>query len=121
MLASTSKSTANQPTESEDRVPESKQEGQGKKAPKCIQPVPVSSGDRKHQIAKKSRISQMAYPDRVNLADATPLYPTTSIKLCWTGVTPEMFTTDSRKVVPRYPYIGVSSTFQARPHRNVTI
>ena len=36
----------------------------------------------------------MTYPDRVKLADATPLYPTTSVKLCWTRVTPEMFATD---------------------------
>ena len=93
-LVSTSKSTANQPPESEDKVPESKQESQGKKAPKWIKPVPVSSGNHKHQITKESRISQMAYPDRIKLADATPLYLTTSIKLCWTGVTPEMFTTD---------------------------
>ena len=94
VLTSTSKSTANQPPVSEDKVPESKQESQGKKAPKWIKPVPVSSGDCKHQIAKKSHISQMAYPDHVKLADATSLYPITSIKLCWTGVTPKMFTTD---------------------------
>ena len=33
----------------------------------------------------------MAYPDVKKLKDATSLFPTTSIKLCWTGVTIEMF------------------------------
>ena len=36
----------------------------------------------------------MTYPDHMKLADATPLYPTTSVKLCWTGVMPEMFAAD---------------------------
>ena len=36
----------------------------------------------------------MTYADCVKLADATPLYPTTSVKLCWTRVTPEMFAAD---------------------------
>ena len=93
-LVSTSKFTTNQPPESKDKVPVSKPEGQGKKSPKQIKPVPTSSGNHKHEIAKKSHVSQMTYPDRMKLADATPLYPTTSIKLCWTGVTPEMFAAD---------------------------
>ena len=93
-LVSTSKFTTNQPPESKDKVPVSKPEGQGKKAPKWIKPVPASSGDCKHEIAKKSHVSWMTYPDRVKLADAAPLYLTTSIKLCWTGVTPEMFAAD---------------------------
>ena len=52
-LTSTSKSTTNQPPESKDKVPVSKPEGQGKKAPKWIKPVPASSGNCKHEIAKK--------------------------------------------------------------------
>ena len=63
------------------------------KASKCITPEPVNPDTKRKQIAKKSRISWMAYPDRVKLVDATLLYPTTSVKLCWTGVMPEMFTT----------------------------
>ena len=39
----------------------------------------------------------MTYPDSVKLADATPLYLTTSVKLCWTGVIPEMFAADHIK------------------------
>ena len=34
---------------------------------------------------------RMIYPDLMKLRNATSLYPTTSIKLCWTGVTLEMF------------------------------
>ena len=52
----------------------------------------VDPDTKRKQTAKKSRISRMTYPDRVKLVDATPLYPTTLVKLCWTGVTPEMFT-----------------------------
>ena len=52
---------------------------------------------KRKQTAKKSRISQMTYPDHVKLVDATPLYPTTSVKLCWTGVMPEMFTAGHTK------------------------
>ena len=63
------------------------------KAFKRITPEPVDPDTKRKQTAKKSCISQMTYPDRVRLVDATPLYPTTSVKLCWTGVTPKMFTT----------------------------
>ena len=63
------------------------------KASKCITPEPVDPDTKRKQTAKKSRISQMTYPDRVRLVDATPLYPTTSVKLCWIRVTPKMFTT----------------------------
>ena len=63
------------------------------KASKHITPEPVDPDTKRKQTAKKSHISQMTYPDCVRLVDAIPLYPTTSVKLCWTRVTPEMFTT----------------------------
>ena len=53
----------------------------------------VDPDTKRKQTAKKRRISQMTYLDHVRLVDATPLYPTTSVKLCWTRVMPEMFTT----------------------------
>ena len=62
------------------------------KASKCITPEPVDPDTKRKQTAKKSHISRMTYHDRVKLVDATPLYPTTSVKLCWTRVMPEMFT-----------------------------
>ena len=52
------------------------------KASKRITPEPVDPDTKRKQTAKKSCISQMTYPDHVRLADATPLYPTTSVKLC---------------------------------------
>ena len=63
------------------------------KASKCITPELVDPDTKRKQRAKKSHISRMTHPDRVRLADATPLYPTTSVKLCWTRVMPDMFTT----------------------------
>ena len=63
------------------------------KAFKHITPEPVDPDTKRKQTAKKSRTSQLIYPDYVRLVDATPLYPTTSVKLCWTRVTPEMFNT----------------------------
>ena len=63
------------------------------KASKCIIPELVDPDTKRKQTAKKSHFSWMTYPDYVRLVDATPLYPITSVKLCWTGVTPEMFTT----------------------------
>ena len=63
------------------------------KASKCITPEPVDPDTKRKQTAKKSHISWMTYPDCVRLVDATSLYPTTSVKLSWTRVTPKMFTT----------------------------
>ena len=48
----------------------------------------------KKQIAKKSRVTWLTYLDLVKLKDATSLSPTTSLKLCWTGVTDQMFCKD---------------------------
>ena len=63
------------------------------KVSKRITPEPVDPNTKRKHTAKKSHISRMTYPDHVRLVDATPLYPTSSVKLCWTGVTPKMFTT----------------------------
>ena len=63
------------------------------KTSKCITPELVDSDTKRKQTVKKSHISRMTYPDSVRLVYATPLYPATSVKLCWTGVTPKMFTT----------------------------
>ena len=89
-----SKPSTSQSLEPEGKAPASKPESQGKKTLKWIIPAPTPSGNRKQEIAMKSCISWMTYPDHMKLADATPLYPTTLVKLCWTGVTPEMFAAD---------------------------
>ena len=91
------KPTTSQSLEPEGKAPASKPESQGKKTLKQIIPAPAPSSNHKQEIAKKSHISWMTYPDHMKLADATPLYPTTSVKLCWTRVMPEMFTTDYLK------------------------
>ena len=69
--------------EPKGKAPTPKPESWGKKTLKWIIPAPAPSGNRKQEIAKKSHISQMTYPDCMKLANATPLYPTTAVKLCW--------------------------------------
>ena len=69
------KPSTSQSLEPEGKAPASKPESQGKKTLKWITPAPTASGNRKQEIAKKSHISQMTYPDCMKLADATPLYP----------------------------------------------
>ena len=63
------------------------------KLPNALPPESMDTDTKRKQTAKKNHISQITFPAHVKLVDATPLYPTTSIKLCWTGVMPEMFTT----------------------------
>ena len=62
-----------------------------KKSTKRIIPEFVGENIHRKQITKKSCTMHMIYPDLMKLRDATSLYPMTSIKLCWTGVTLEMF------------------------------
>ena len=64
------------------------------KASKCIIPEPMDSDTKRKQTAKKSRITRLRHPDLLKLQDATCLFPTTSIKLCWTGVTKAMYNQD---------------------------
>ena len=65
-----------------------------KKLAMRVVPEHVSVDVHRKQMAKKSHTTWMMYPDVKKLKDATSLYLTTSIKLCWTGMTPEMFHTD---------------------------
>ena len=64
------------------------------KASKHIAPEPVDSDTKRKQTAKKSRITRLRHPNLVKLQDATCLFPTTSVKLCWTGVTKAMYQQD---------------------------
>ena len=64
------------------------------KASKRITPEPVDSDMKRKQTAKKSHITRLRHPDLVKLQDATCLFPSTSIKLCWTGVTKAMYQQD---------------------------
>ena len=64
------------------------------KASKCTTPKPVDSDTKRKQTAKKSHITRLRHPYLVKLQDATCLFPTTSIKLCWTGVTKAMYQQD---------------------------
>ena len=74
-------------------IPKPKAES-SKKLAKRVIPEHVSMDVHGKQIAKKSYTIWMTYPDVKKLKDATLLYLTTSIKLYWTSVTPEMFQTD---------------------------
>ena len=86
------------------------------KASKCITPKPVDSDTKRKQTAKKSCITRLRHPDLVKLQDATCLFPTTSIKLCWTGVTKAMYQQDytfqpsSEGQSQRFPGIPVCFT-----------
>ena len=64
------------------------------KASKHITPEPVDSNTKRKQTANKSCITRLRHPDLVKLQDETCLFPTTSIKLCWTGVTKAMYQQD---------------------------
>ena len=92
------------------------------KVSKCITPEPVDPDTKRKQTAKKSHISWMTYPDHVKLVDATSLYPTTSVRLCWTRVMPEMFTAGHIKEGSTgCLYTPVHFMFSAQPLRNATI
>ena len=65
-----------------------------KKPAKKVIPKHVSVDVCRKQIVKKSHTTHMTYPDVKKFKDATLLYPTTSIKLCWIGITPKMLQTD---------------------------
>ena len=77
---------------SKDTLTNVKSKESEKKPTKRI--VPQSVDVHRKQIVKKSHTTRITYPDVKKLKDATSFYPTTSIKLCWTGVTPEMFKTE---------------------------
>ena len=64
------------------------------KASKHIIPKPVDSDTKRKQTAKKNHITRLRHPDLLKIQDATCLFPTTSIKLCWTGVTKAMYSQD---------------------------
>ena len=64
------------------------------RATKWIVHKPVDPKTCRKQIAKKSKVTQLTYPDLVKLKNATSLYLTTSVKLCWTCVTDQMFCKD---------------------------
>ena len=64
------------------------------RAPKHIVPEHVDSDVRKKQIGRKSHITWLTYPDLLKLQDATCLFPATSIKFCWMGVTKAMYSQD---------------------------
>ena len=49
---------------------------------------------KRKQTTRKSHITRLRHPDLVKLQDATCLFPTTSVKLCWTGVTKAMYQQD---------------------------
>ena len=64
------------------------------KASKHIIPEPMDSDTKRKQTAKKSHITRLRHPDLLKLQDATCLFPTISIKLCWKGVTKAMYNQD---------------------------